>query len=186
MHVANFNFKVQQLQGSMRDILNCLTLFCNLPQENVKRLLTAGVAEALSTTPHNVAHVANSTSTTTSNVSTNVEKKDSAATQTEIVAVHTPQLESQSNFPFIKIRPSTLPLIESQNPSTPSNCNNVTTTATDTENTTETPTNQRPSLEESGIASTDDVRSSNDSVSIVEKQDEDEKHKLNLTTTISG
>ncbi|XP_046809924.1 centrosomal protein of 97 kDa isoform X1 [Lucilia cuprina] len=178
--------QVQQLQGSMRDILNCLTLFCNLPQENVKRLLTAGVAEALSTTPHNAAHVINSATTT--NVTTSqVEKRDSAATQTEIVAVHTPQLENQSHFPFTKIRPSTLPLIESQNPNTPSNSNNVATTATDTDNTTtETPTNKRPSLEESGIASTEDVRSSNDSVSIVEKQDEDEKHNLNLTTTISG
>ncbi|XP_017479182.1 PREDICTED: uncharacterized protein LOC108368776 isoform X2 [Rhagoletis zephyria] len=79
--------QVQQLQGSMRDILNCLTLFCNLPQENVKKLLSAGVADALSN-----------------------EKRDSAATQTEIVAVHTPQIENQSNFPFSKIRPSSLPL----------------------------------------------------------------------------
>lgn len=171
----------------MRDILNCLTLFCNLPQENVKRLLTAGVAEALSTTPHNGTQTSGINTTTST-----VEKRDSAATQTEIIAVHTPQLESQTNFPFIKIRPSTLPLIESQNPSTPNNCNsssltgNMATTATETENTAETPTNQRPSLEESGIASTDDIRSSNDSVSIVEKQDDDEKHNLNLTTTISG
>ncbi|XP_011189173.2 centrosomal protein of 97 kDa [Zeugodacus cucurbitae] len=80
--------QVQQLQGSMRDILNCLTLFCNLPQENVKKLLSAGVADALATN----------------------EKRDCAATQTEIVAVHTPQIENQSNFPFSKIRPSTLPL----------------------------------------------------------------------------
>lgn len=173
----------------MRDILNCLTLFCNLPQENVKRLLTAGVAEALSTTSNNTAH-ANNITTTTNIIF--VEKKDSAATQTEIVAVHTPQLESQSNFPFIKIRPSTLPLIESQNPNASNTCNNssstnnVTTTAADTETSTTTPTNKRPSLEESGISSTDDVRSSNDSVSIFEKQDEDEKRNLNLSTTISG
>ncbi|XP_011199542.2 uncharacterized protein LOC105223500 [Bactrocera dorsalis] len=80
--------QVQQLQGSMRDILNCLTLFCNLPQENVKKLLSAGVADALATN----------------------EKRDCAATQTEIIAVHTPQIENQSNFPFSKIRPSTLPL----------------------------------------------------------------------------
>ncbi|XP_067623271.1 centrosomal protein of 97 kDa isoform X3 [Eurosta solidaginis] len=79
--------QVQQLQGSMRDILNCLTLFCNLPQENVKQLLSAGVADALSN-----------------------EKRDCAATQTEIIAVHTPQIENQSNFPFSKIRPSSLPL----------------------------------------------------------------------------
>lgn len=174
----------------MRDILNCLTLFCNLPQENVKRLLTAGVAEALSTAPNMSAHGPNTTgiSTTTSS-----EKKDSAATQTEIVAVHTPQLESQSNFPFNKIRPSTLPLIESQKPNTPSNCNSssltsnaTSTAATDTEISTETPTNKRCSLEESGIASIDDVRSSNDSVSIVEKQDDDEKHNLTFNSTISG
>ena len=105
----------------MRDILNCLTLFCNLPQENVKRLLTAGVAEALSTAPNMSTHAP--TATGISQATTSLEKKDSAATQTEIVAVHTPQLESQSNFPFNKIRPSTLPLIESQNPNTPSNCN---------------------------------------------------------------
>ncbi|CAD6998720.1 unnamed protein product [Ceratitis capitata] len=80
--------QVQQLQGSMRDILNCLTLFCNLPQENVKKLLSAGVADALSAN----------------------EKRDSAATQTEIIAVHTPQIENQSNFPFSKTRPSSLPL----------------------------------------------------------------------------
>ncbi|XP_053959023.1 centrosomal protein of 97 kDa [Anastrepha ludens] len=79
--------QVQQLQGSMRDILNCLTLFCNLPQENVKKLLSAGVADALSN-----------------------EKCDCAATQTEIIAVHTPQIENHTNFPFSKIRPSSLPL----------------------------------------------------------------------------
>ncbi|KAM7354413.1 centrosomal protein 97kDa isoform 2-T2 [Cochliomyia hominivorax] len=167
--------QVQQLQGSMRDILNCLTLFCNLPQENVKRLLTAGVAEALST---------GTNTATTTEATGYIEKRDCAATQTEIVAVHTPQLESQTNFPFItKIRPSTLPLIDSQKPNTP---NNVATTATENENSTETPTNKIASLEESGIASIDDVRSSNDSVSIVEKQDGDEKHNMNLTTTISG
>lgn len=160
---------MQQLQGSMRDILNCLTLFCNLPQENVKRLLTAGVAEALSQTP-NVMNTASS------------EKRDSASTQTEIVAVHTPQLENQSNFPFTKIRPSTLPLIESQNPNTPNSSNTtiITTTATVTTDMDqiplETPTNnqKRLSQEESGVVS-DDVRSND---SFTEKQDDDEKHNL--------
>lgn len=163
---------MQQLQGSMRDILNCLTLFCNLPQENVKRLLTAGVAEALSQTP-NVMNTASS------------EKRDSASTQTEIVAVHTPQLENQSNFPFTKIRPSTLPLIESQNPNTPNSSNTTITTTTATVTTDmdqiplETPTNnqKRLSQEESGVVS-DDVRSND---SFTEKQDDDEKHNLHST-----
>ncbi|XP_055919576.1 centrosomal protein of 97 kDa isoform X1 [Eupeodes corollae] len=78
--------QVQQLQGSMRDILNCLTVFCNLPQENLKQLITSSAT-----------------------IPTVDDKKDSAATQTEIVAVHTPQIENQSSFPF-KIRPSTLTL----------------------------------------------------------------------------
>lgn len=160
---------MQQLQGSMRDILNCLTLFCNLPQENVKRLLTAGVAEALSQSP-SVMNTASS------------EKRDSASTQTEIVAVHTPQLENQSNFPFTKIRPSTLPLIESQNPNTPNSSNATITTATVTTDMDqiprETPTNQQPlNQEESGVVS-DDVRSND---SFTEKQDDDEKHNLHST-----
>ncbi|GAB0091846.1 uncharacterized protein DMENIID0001_067320 [Sergentomyia squamirostris] len=78
--------QVQQLQGSMRDILNCMTLFCNLPHASA----LAGVAQ---------------------------EPKDCSGTQTEIVAVHTPQVENPP-FPFGKglstasriSRPSTLPL----------------------------------------------------------------------------
>lgn len=157
----------------MRDILNCLTLFCNLPQENVKRLLTAGVAEALSQTTNPVNN---------SNCS---EKKDSAATQTEIVAVHTPQMENQNNFPFTKVRPSTLALIEAQNANAINNSSapvisstTVTATNTDADQPLETPTNHKRQLppDESGVCS-DDVRS-NDSVSFSEKQDEDEKHNM--------
>lgn len=168
----------------MRDILNCLTLFCNLPQENVKRLLTAGVAEALSQT-NNALVTTNCTN----------DKRDSAGTQTEIIAVHTPQLENQSNFPFTKVRPSTLALLESQNPNTPSsssggggttiNTATATTSTTDADQNLETPTNhKRLPLEESGVIS-DDVRSSNDSMSFAEKQDDDEKHNMQ-TSTVSG
>lgn len=39
----------------------------------------------------------------------NEEPKDSIETQTEIIAVHTPQIENFGSFPF-KQRPSTLPL----------------------------------------------------------------------------
>lgn len=86
--------QVQQLQGSMRDILNCLTVFCNLPQENLKQLITSSAT--MPSTDRD-------------------DRKDSAATQTEIVAVHTPQIENQTNFPFNnKVRPSTLPLETSE------------------------------------------------------------------------
>ncbi|XP_037959505.1 centrosomal protein of 97 kDa isoform X2 [Teleopsis dalmanni] len=78
--------QVQQLQGSMRDILNCLAIFCNLPRENVQKLLSASINNALS------------------------DCCGSAGTQTEITAVHTPQTENQSAFPFYKMRPSSLPL----------------------------------------------------------------------------
>ena len=88
----------------MRDILNCLALFCNLPQENVKRLLSAGVADAL----------ADSAAAAAATNNTTVEKRDSAGTQTEIVAVHTPQIENHTNFPFTKARPSSLPLDKQQ------------------------------------------------------------------------
>lgn len=49
-----------------------------------------------------------------SSAATSVEVKDSSGTQTEIVAVHTPQVESLP-FPFVNkvTRPSTLPLVES-------------------------------------------------------------------------
>ncbi|KAL5278999.1 CEP97 family protein [Megaselia abdita] len=76
--------QVQQLQGSMRDILNCLSMFCNLPQDNHLRKAFVSVLNE-------------------------EEPKDSIETQTEIIAVHTPQIENFGTFPF-KQRPSTLPL----------------------------------------------------------------------------
>lgn len=70
----------------MRDILQCMTTFCKLPPQSVT----------------------DSASTSTTDV------KDSSATQTEIIAVHTPQVENLP-FPFNNkvVRPSTLPLVES-------------------------------------------------------------------------
>lgn len=75
----------------MRDILQCMTVFCKLPP------------------PQSSAENATASTTTTS-----TEIKDSSATQTEIIAVHTPQVENLP-FPFLnKVqRPSTLPLVES-------------------------------------------------------------------------
>lgn len=78
--------QVQQLQGSMRDVLNCMTLFCNLSQHtNLKQINPAGDDQS--------------------------ENKYSCSTQTEIVAVNTPQIDNVP-FPFTnKVpRPSTLPL----------------------------------------------------------------------------
>lgn len=70
----------------MRDILECMTVFCNaqqLQQKNQSMMQT----------------------------STTTEIKDSSGTQTEIVAVHTPQVENLP-FPFANRlqRPSTLQL----------------------------------------------------------------------------
>lgn len=67
----------------MRDILNCLSIFCNLPQDNHIRKAFGSVLSE--------------------------EPKDSIETQTEIIAVHTPQVENFGTFPF-KQRPSSLPL----------------------------------------------------------------------------
>lgn len=83
--------QVQQLQGSMHDILQCMTVFCNLPQSdaNAKR-------KPVVDTMHGGNAVGSCSST-----------------QTEIVAVHTPQVDNPP-FPFRpnhKLqRPSTLPL----------------------------------------------------------------------------
>lgn len=80
--------QVQQLQGSMHDILQCMTVFCKLPQQS----------EA----------IPSKTTTTTS-----TQSADSCSTQTDIVAVRTPQVDNPP-FPFspnTKLqRPSTLPL----------------------------------------------------------------------------
>lgn len=82
--------QVQQLQGSMHDILQCMTVFCKLPQpEAVPR--TSKVVDTTQSTAVGSC----------------------SSTQTEIVAVHTPQVDNPP-FPFRpnhKLqRPSTLPL----------------------------------------------------------------------------
>lgn len=103
--------QVQQLQLSMRDILNCMTIFTQLPQ------VQQGV-------------------NSNSNSMTSSQFRDSSETQTEIIAVHTPQIEHK-DFPFVvqKIqRPSSLPINSSSNDSsvsTKSSQNNTTTTTAD-------------------------------------------------------
>lgn len=65
--------------------------------------------------------------------------KDTCETQTEIIAVHTPQIENPHNFPFVGNkhpvqRPSTLPITSSSNDSTAStksSHNNTANTNTD-------------------------------------------------------
>lgn len=73
--------QVQQLQGSMRDVLNCMTLFCSMSQNSMLKPVEV------------------------------TERRDESGTQTEIIAVHTPQVEN-TPFPFNSklTRPSTLPL----------------------------------------------------------------------------
>ena len=87
--------QVQQLQGSMKDILTYMSMFANINPT------VAG------------APVATSTATTETEKDSDKElKMISGECQTEIVAVHTPQAE-QLPFPFqaTKLpRPSTLPL----------------------------------------------------------------------------
>lgn len=81
--------QVQQLQGSMHDILQCMTVFCKLPQQ-----------------PETVDRAAPGSANTRGSAG-------SCSTQTEIIAVHTPQVDNPP-FPFRanqKLqRPSTLPL----------------------------------------------------------------------------
>lgn len=84
--------QVQQLQSSIGTIVNCLTMVCNLPQEALKKQINS------SSDPEE------------SEGSNATEPRDSSATQTDLIAVHTPQLEDLSNFPFTKPRPSTLAL----------------------------------------------------------------------------
>lgn len=66
----------------MQEILNCMTLFSQLPQIQQQQQIRK------------------------SNVC------DCAGTQTEIVAVHTPQVEQLSEFPFVQkiARPCSLPI----------------------------------------------------------------------------
>lgn len=86
--------QVQQLQGSMRDVLNCMTLFCNISQN---------------------------TTNTQKQLQQNNETHDSSSTQTEIIAVNTPQVENLP-FPFINKlpRPSSL-LLDSNSPKSNNN-----------------------------------------------------------------
>lgn len=84
--------QVQQLQSSIGTIVNCLTMVCNLPQDALKKQINS------SSDPEE------------SEGSNATEPRDSSATQTDLIAVHTPQLEDLSNFPFTKPRPSTLAL----------------------------------------------------------------------------
>ncbi|EDS37309.1 phosphatasepp1 regulatory subunit [Culex quinquefasciatus] len=92
--------QVQQLQTSVKDIVNCMQFFANMPQ---------GV-------PNPAAAAAASLST-----ASEANLKDSCETQTEIVAVHTPQVEQLPAFPFRSsssssklARPSTLPISSSE------------------------------------------------------------------------
>jgi centrosomal protein CEP97 len=104
------NFKVQQLQLSMRDIINCVSVFSQLPVMQQ--------------------------STSSSSSMTNSQFRDSSETQTEIIAVHTPQIEHPREFPFVmqKVqRPSSLPITSSNDSSvsTRSSQNNTATTGDD-------------------------------------------------------
>lgn len=88
--------QVQQLQGSMHDILQCMTVFCKLPQPDA----------------HHPSRLSTLVDTTTT-MHSNAVGSCISSTQTEIVAVHTPQVDNPP-FPFRpnhKLqRPSTLPL----------------------------------------------------------------------------
>lgn len=90
----------------MRDILNCMTVFSQLPQMQQS-----------------------STNMTSSGI------RDSSETQTEIIAVHTPQIEHPKDFPFIQKmqRPSSLPINSSSNDSSTSTKSNTATTADEME-----------------------------------------------------
>lgn len=88
--------QVQQLQTSVKDIVNCMQFFANMPQ---------GANASLNVSTASEANL----------------PKDSCETQTEIVAVHTPQVEQLPAFPFRSsgsssklARPSTLPISSSE------------------------------------------------------------------------
>ena len=73
----------------MRDIINCVSVFSQLP--------------LVQQPPQIPSH-----------------KRDSSETQTEIIAVHTPQIEHPKDFPFVMQkaqRPSSLPINSSSNDS---------------------------------------------------------------------
>ncbi|XP_060644812.1 centrosomal protein of 97 kDa [Drosophila nasuta] len=86
--------QVQQLQSSIGTIVNCLTMVCNLPQDALRKQINSS----------------SECDEATDQQSSGVELRDSSSTQTDLIAVHTPQLEDLSNFPFTKPRPSTLAL----------------------------------------------------------------------------
>lgn len=73
----------------MHDILQCMTVFCSLPQHNAAAAVVPVIQEK------SPVH----------------EVRDNCGTQTEIIAVHTPQVDNPP-FPFNNKlqRPSTLPL----------------------------------------------------------------------------
>lgn len=105
----------------MRDILNCMTLFTSLPQMQQM-------------TPQQSATASNMMAS---------QFKDSNETQTEIIAVHTPQIEHPQNFPFMAAarqqhptRPCTLPITSSTDSSisAKSSQQNTATTTDDLEN----------------------------------------------------
>lgn len=91
--------QVQQLQTSVKDIVNCMQFFASMPQN-----ANTAAASSKDTGSRNL--------------------KDSCETQTEIVAVHTPQVEQLPAFPFRTAstssldrklaRPSTLPISSSE------------------------------------------------------------------------
>lgn len=98
----------------MRDIVNCVSVFSQLPLMQQQQ--------------------------STSSSMTTSQFKDSSETQTEIIAVHTPQIDHPKEFPFItqKVqRPSSLPINSSSNESTSlstrSSQNNTATTCDDVE-----------------------------------------------------
>lgn len=77
---SDLTSQVQQLQGSMHDILQCMTVFCQLPQQQQLQQAHLPPPAAIATVTSMVAD-----------------------TQTEIVAVHTPQVDNPP-FPFRSAR----------------------------------------------------------------------------------
>lgn len=98
----------------MRDILNCMTLFASIPQNALQQQQHQQLSSLM---------------------------RDTCETQTEIVAVHTPQIENPQQFPFVANkqqiqRPSTLPITSSSNDSSASaksSQNNTAATNTNTD-----------------------------------------------------
>lgn len=90
----------------MRDIVNCVSVFSQLPMMQQQG---------------------------TSSSMTSSQFRDSSETQTEIIAVHTPQIDHPKEFPFVmqKVqRPSSLPINSSSNDSSVSTRSSQNNTAT--------------------------------------------------------